>query len=128
MLTLAAVLPEGWRRLWSNNASERLNPEIRRDRDVVGSYPDGDSGISRVGGVLAEQHDEWTERRRYLDLDGSPAAASGPFPTRVHGRQPAGDRPGAHRLTSHEHHAPAVAHPARGLDRGPVRRAYGCPQ
>ena len=51
-----------------NNASERLNGEIRRRTRVVGTFPDGKSALMLVAARLKYiVENEWG-RRRYLDV------------------------------------------------------------
>jgi putative transposase len=57
-----------WRQIWSNNPYG-LTGRSAAAPTSSGSSPARDALIRLVGAVLAEQHDEWTEMRRYIGLD-----------------------------------------------------------
>ena len=56
-----------WQQIWSTNPLERLNKEIKRRTNVVGTFPNPAALLRLTGHVLIEQHDEWdSAERRYF--------------------------------------------------------------
>ncbi|GAB2572292.1 hypothetical protein GCM10027033_29890 [Leucobacter ruminantium] len=56
-----------WQQIWSTNPLERLNKEIKRRTNVVGTFPNSEALLRLTGHVLIEQHDEWdASARRYF--------------------------------------------------------------
>jgi transposase-like protein len=69
VLAYMAFPPEHWTRIYSTNALERLNRELRRRTDVVGVFPDEAAAIRLVGALLIERADEWEVERRPFSLE-----------------------------------------------------------
>ena len=54
----------------STNPVERLNAEVKRRTDVIGSFPNDQAVIRLVGALMLEQNDEWSLQRRDMQLEG----------------------------------------------------------
>ena len=52
----------------STNLLERLNEEIRRRTYVVRVFPNSDACLRLVRALVAEQHEEWQEGHRYMNM------------------------------------------------------------
>ena len=67
LLAFTEFPPQHWQQIWSTNPLERLNKEIKRRTNVVGTFPNPDALLRLTGHVLIEQHDEWeAAERRYF--------------------------------------------------------------
>lgn len=67
LLAFSAFPPAHWQQIWSTNPLERLNKEIKRRTNVVGTFPNPAALLRLAGHVLIEQHDEWDSAdRRYF--------------------------------------------------------------
>lgn len=67
LLAFTEFPSQHWQQIWSTNPLERVNKEIKRRTNVVGTFPNPEALLRLTGHVLIEQHDEWdTAERRYF--------------------------------------------------------------
>ena len=57
-----------WKKIRTSNGMERVNREIRRRTRVAVLFPNKESALRLVSGVLIEIHEEWMIGRQYLDM------------------------------------------------------------
>ena len=60
---------EHHKHLKSTNLLERLNEELKRRTHVIRIFPNEASCLRMVRALAVEQHEEWLEGARYLDMD-----------------------------------------------------------
>ena len=72
LLAFTAFPISHWKKLWSTNPLERLDKEINRRTDVVGSSQP-EALLRLAGAVLVEAHDEWQASERRYRSEGSMA-------------------------------------------------------
>jgi putative transposase len=69
-LTIYQFPREHWKKIRTSNGIERVNKEIKRRTRVAVLFPNKESALRLVTGVLIEIHEEWiTKRMNYLDMN-----------------------------------------------------------
>jgi len=58
------------KKIRTSNGLERVNREIRRRTRVAVLFPNVESALRLVTGVLVEIHEEWITGNRWLDMEG----------------------------------------------------------
>ena len=58
-----------WRKIRTNNTLERLNREIRRRTNVVGSFPDGQAALMLVAARLRYVLSHQWGTRKYMNME-----------------------------------------------------------
>ncbi len=68
-LTVFQFPKEHWKKIRTSNGMERLNREIKRRTRVAVLFPNKESALRLVTGVIFEIHEEWITGRQYLDMN-----------------------------------------------------------
>jgi len=67
-LTVFQFPKEHWQKIRTSNGMERLNREIKRRTRVAVLFPNKESALRLVTGVLMEIDDDWATGRQYLNM------------------------------------------------------------
>ena len=67
-LTVFQFPKEHWKKLRTSNGIERVNREIKRRTKVAVLFPNKESALRLVTGVIIEIHEDWITGRPYLDM------------------------------------------------------------
>ena len=67
-LTVFQFPRDHWQKIRTSNGMERLNREIKRRARVAVLFPNKESALRLVTGVLMEINDEWATNRQYLNM------------------------------------------------------------
>jgi len=67
-LTVFQFPKEHWQKIRTSNGMERLNREIKRRTRVAVLFPNKESALRLVTGVLMEIDDDWATDRQYLNM------------------------------------------------------------
>jgi transposase-like protein len=67
-LTIYQFPKEHWKKIRTSNGMERLNREIKRRTRVAVLFPNKESALRLVTGVIIEIHEEWVTGKQYLDM------------------------------------------------------------
>ena len=59
---------EHWKKIRTSNGIERVNKEIKRRTRVAVLFPNKESALRLVTGVVIEIHEEWITGKQYLDM------------------------------------------------------------
>jgi putative transposase len=68
-LTVFQFPKEHWKKLRTTNGMERLNREIKRRTRVAVIFPNKESALRLVTGILIEIHEDWITGKQYLDMN-----------------------------------------------------------
>ncbi len=67
-LTVYQFPKEHWKRIRTSNGIERVNREIKRRTRVAVLFPNKESALRLVTGVIIEIHEDWVTGKQYLDM------------------------------------------------------------